>query len=74
MGGRGASNTNISQGATQSTEENRQQADRTNNTSNSCGCFLGNLFSSSSNTQPKMQTIEKGHLEEVKFRVLEWEE
>jgi hypothetical protein len=35
-----------------------------------CACFLGNLFSGN---QPKMQTIEKGHLEEVKFRVLNWD-
>jgi hypothetical protein len=49
-------------------------AQQTNSGSNSCGCFLGNLFSSTNSSQPKIQTIEKGHLEEVKFRVLDWEE
>lgn len=40
---------------------------------NSCGCFLGNLFQSNSGV-PKMQTVEKGHLEEVKFRLLDWDD
>ena len=39
----------------------------------SCAYFLGNLFSSGNPQNDKSESvIEKGHLEEVKFRVLEW--
>lgn len=40
---------------------------------NNCGCFFGGLFASAANGQ-RIQTIEKGHLEEVKFKVLDWQE
>ena len=44
-----------------------------------CACFLSSLFSARPQQvmppqiAPKMQTIEKGQLEEIKFKVLRWD-